>query len=253
MATGKHGKEKSFAKKAGALLLSIVMGAEAMFGFYISAEAKPDERGSTATKTYDQYDLDGDGKNETIKLVREKEEDGGVIPFVYVNGKKYDMDDSMGANAWVNSVELLKVSGNTIIFQVEKMDWTMGYVVVNMKYKYKNGNLGRSSGAYKVSYVEKANTGSGSYWKKDHYLTVGDKFGSYTGATLYSDKKCKNEKGVIKNGKECKIIKIYLYKEKGSSSLEESIYVKTKDGKKGWLRTGYEDGAAEFSDTYTAG
>ena len=74
--------------------------------------------------------------------------------------------------------------------------------------------------------------------------------------TLYKDKKCKEPKGTIKAGTDCRIINVYYYTEQDKSGSDQkiiytSIYVVTSDGTEGWLET--TDESVYFSDAYYLG
>lgn len=225
------------------------------------------------SKTYTKYDVTGDGVKDTVSFKSEMKKvftfsayvndecaltvelDGypdyiSTIKLVTLkNGKKYLYlhlagDDDMGPydlytykngkfekevnliknvpNGYMPTAQISKVSGNKIYFKNTYCSNVLGGIIYNTTYKYKSGKLKLTSNTYKIAGYGRAE--KGGIAKKTSTFSLAKS------VKLYSKKTLKGKTFTLSKGTKVKVTKIYI------TSKTVSYYVKTSNGKSGWLK-----------------
>jgi hypothetical protein len=228
-----------------------------------------------AEKVYKNYDVTGDGKKDVIKFMRkdriayvewaynrfqvyvngkcaltvkrfyfgeeiqmvtlkngkkyiylrllEEDDDGSGDLYVYKNGKfvrEVNLLKNL-PNGIHPTVEIKKVSGNKIVFRNTNCTDVLGGIRYECTYQYRSGKLRLTSKTYKLQ---------GYGWGTDGIDTTTKMFPLTRSVKLYSKKTLQGKTFTLKQGTKVKVTKIYI------SGKTVSYYLKTEDGKSGWLK-----------------
>lgn len=226
------------------------------------------------SKTY-KVDLDGDGTKETVKCVgKAKGEYNGYAVNIYVNGKKaVSASDDNALSAEISLLDIDKSdSGQELYvhFRSESDGFEKG-----VGYRYENGALkklftfsGKDAGTGRLSVLQKQPGDGKVYFSAEYYdpslqqgyaktaykissgklkiekksvrNTTGDwrkkKYRATTSLKAYDSISAKSEKFTVKKGD---IFYVYKLKFRVSDNLSSGVtylYVKTADGKTGWIK-----------------